>query len=213
MSQDYHVDVYDKGLEQISNSANWGGGVLKMVMCMAKPADDTEASTLYPSGKRVSGVINMAGGDFTLQNKAGGGREIVTAVKVDAAGVTVVSTENGTAESGSAAALVDTNKAWTVDAWKGWVVEITAGTGAGQKRVISTNSATQLTPETNFTTAPDATSVYKITPDLCIVLYDAGGSPRVLAVVNEDQNGDVAENSVLNIPSLTLGISAPASAA
>jgi len=208
MAKQYHNDVYDKGLEQISNSANWGGGVMSMVMCMAKPANAAEASTLYPAGKRVSGAVVMAGGDFTLQNKSGGGREVAVGAKSDTAGVTVTQADSGTATSGTTTALNDTAKAWTVDEHIGWACEITGGTGSGQKFIIASNTATQLVPEVALTTAPDATSTYKIVPDLCVVLYD-GGTSRVLSVVNESNDGDIANGSTLNFPAHTLGITAP----
>jgi hypothetical protein len=56
----------------------------------------------------------------------------------------------------------DTGKAWSVNAFSGKVLIITGGTGAGQMRKISTNSATQIVPVTAFTTVPDGTSTYAV---------------------------------------------------
>lgn len=209
MSKSLHNDVYDKGLEQISNSANWGGGVMSMTICAGAPANVTEASTLYPTGKRISTVIAMAGGDFSLGNKSGGGREITVSAKTDAAQVTVVKADSGTATSGGANTLTDTGKAWTNNVHAGRIVKITGGTGSGQSGVIASNTATQLTVSVNWATPPDATSTYEIREDIVAAFYDGGGTPRLLAVTNESNDAEVANGTTLNIPAQTIGISSP----
>lgn len=45
---------------------------------------------------------------------------------------------------------------------EGYVVRITGGTGAGQWRLISSNTATVLTLSTSWTTVPDTTSTYEV---------------------------------------------------
>lgn len=80
----FHQDIYDKGLEQVTNSANWAGGVLSLVVCEDPPSDFTDASTLPTNatpGERVSSEIALAAGDLTLADKAGGGREVTVAAK------------------------------------------------------------------------------------------------------------------------------------
>lgn len=67
----------------------------------------------------------------------------------------------GTATAGAATMLTNAAKAWTVNQWTNFQVRITAGTGRGQIRTITSNSATVLTVPT-WTTTPDATSVYAI---------------------------------------------------
>ncbi len=68
--------------------------------------------------------------------------------------------DTGTAESGTLSSLTDTDKVWTADQFVGMLVRITAGTGAGQLKEITANTADTLTAA--FDTAPDATSVYEI---------------------------------------------------
>lgn len=58
--------------------------------------------------------------------------------------------------------LDDSSKDWPVNAFTNLIVEITDGTGEGQIRKIASNTATSLVPVTNFATAPDATSTYRI---------------------------------------------------
>jgi hypothetical protein len=67
----------------------------------------------------------------------------------------------GTATSGTGTTLVNTGKNWTVNQWTNFQVRIVSGTGAGQIRTITSNTATALTVPT-WTVNPDATSVYNI---------------------------------------------------
>lgn len=72
---------------------------------------------------------------------------------------------SGTATSATASTLVDTvNRKEQDDYWKGGEVEIMAGTGSGQIRDISssTQSSGSLSVSPNWTTVPDATSVYRV---------------------------------------------------
>jgi hypothetical protein len=67
----------------------------------------------------------------------------------------------GTATSATATTLVQTGKTWTASQWINYQVRITGGTGAGQFRTITANTADSLTVAT-WTTTPDATSTYAI---------------------------------------------------
>lgn len=67
----------------------------------------------------------------------------------------------GTATSGTATTIVQTGKTWQASQWINSQVRITAGTGAGQIRTITANTADTLTVAT-WTTNPDATSQYAI---------------------------------------------------
>jgi len=71
----------------------------------------------------------------------------------------------GTATAGAAGTITDTLKRKeTDDYWKGGIVEILAGTGAGQKRDITgsiqSTGVISITP--NWATNPDNTSIYRI---------------------------------------------------
>jgi hypothetical protein len=67
----------------------------------------------------------------------------------------------GTATSATATTLVQTGKTWAASQWINYQVRITGGTGAGQIRSITANTADSLTVAT-WTTTPDATSTYAI---------------------------------------------------
>lgn len=71
----------------------------------------------------------------------------------------------GTATAGAAQTITfDATAAATADRYNGWVIEITDGTGAGQKRLITDYSATRVaTVHEAWDTEPDATSEYSVT--------------------------------------------------
>lgn len=206
MTKLFHDDVFDKGLEQIQNSTNWTGAVLNLVLCSSAPADRTAASTLHPTGTRVSDEVAMAGGDLTIADKAGGGREVTVAAKSGTVSVNIPTLDSGTATSGAATTLTDTGKSWTIDEWAGKVVKITGGTGSGQFRGIASNTATVLTVDTAWTTNPDVTSVYEILEDLHYALYD---STRLLYVSDETSNQSLTNANPINFPSFKFGMNDP----
>ncbi|MBU1208122.1 MAG: prepilin-type N-terminal cleavage/methylation domain-containing protein [Proteobacteria bacterium] len=77
--------------------------------------------------------------------------------------ITFTNTEDfGRPTGSSSTTLIDNTKSWTADGWKNFRVTITAGTGSGQTSIISSNTATQLTVSSSWTTVPDNTSDYRI---------------------------------------------------
>lgn len=58
--------------------------------------------------------------------------------------------------------LNNTGKAMTVNAFVNYGIRITGGTGAGQSRIIKSNTATVVTVEFPWAVVPDATSTYTI---------------------------------------------------
>ncbi len=70
----------------------------------------------------------------------------------------------GTTTSATGTTLTVTGKTWAVNQFTNQQVRITGGTGAGQVRVIASNTADTLTVAT-WTITPDATSTYVIEGD------------------------------------------------
>jgi len=70
--------------------------------------------------------------------------------------------DSGTATSGAASTLTDNTKSWGVNSYQNKYVKIVGGTGIGQTRKITSNTSDTLTITPNWTTPPDATSVYQI---------------------------------------------------
>jgi hypothetical protein len=89
--------------------------------------------------------------------------------------LTYLTFATGTATSASATTLVNTPKTWTVNQWTNSQVRIVSGTGAGQIRAITSNTANTLTVPT-WTITPDATSVYEITGNDDYIYYMGNGA-------------------------------------
>ncbi len=94
----------------------------------------------------------------------------------------------GTATAGAASTLTDGLQNWTADRWVGYKIEITEGTGAGQTRTILSNTADTLTVSQAWTTAPDATSKYRI-----VALPEHAGNDRM------SELDDVLENVTMHM--------------
>ena len=70
--------------------------------------------------------------------------------------------DGGTATSATATTITDSSKSWTTDFWAGGFVYIREGTGAGNIRTISSNTADTITVSSDFSTTPDTSSKYVI---------------------------------------------------
>ncbi|MFA5376034.1 MAG: hypothetical protein WC455_09845 [Dehalococcoidia bacterium] len=69
---------------------------------------------------------------------------------------------NGTATAGAAGSMDDAGQSWTVNAYAGKILVLTTGTGAGQSRYISSNTATRIVVGQNWVTNPVAGTGYMI---------------------------------------------------
>jgi hypothetical protein len=73
--------------------------------------------------------------------------------------------DSGTATAGAATTITDSGKTWGTDQWRGKLVRITGGTGSGQTKHISSNTATALTIgglSGDWATTPSTDSTYII---------------------------------------------------
>jgi hypothetical protein len=70
--------------------------------------------------------------------------------------------DSGSPTAITSATLSDSGKTWLTNAYANCQVWIVYGTGAGQTRFIASNTATQLTLTSAWTTQPDTNSVYAI---------------------------------------------------
>lgn len=68
----------------------------------------------------------------------------------------------GTATAGGTNTITNSAKNWTTNQWANYQIRISAGTGAGQIRTISSNTGTVITVGANWTVTPDNTSEYSI---------------------------------------------------
>lgn len=130
---------------------------LKRVSFFANVRDGNDATKLY------SGDEN----GFIYKNDIGNGYGaaiVGQATSWSATSITDINQldDSGTATSGTLTELNDITKTWNINEWHGVQVYIYSGTGAGQYRIVDTNTATQLVPLVAWGVAPDATSVYHL---------------------------------------------------
>lgn len=73
-----------------------------------------------------------------------------------------ISIVSGTATAGGATTITDTTETFVVNQLTGFFVRITGGTGAGQTRVIASNTATAITVSQAWAVNPNNTSTYEV---------------------------------------------------
>lgn len=86
----------------------------------------------------------------------------------------VASVNTGTASAGDDYSLTDAGIAWTVNAYRDYVIKITAGTGVGQVKTILENTAEIAYVDGRWDIKPDATSVYSIHAKVKAVVCNNG---------------------------------------
>lgn len=214
MGQKYmHPDVMDKGLQEIQNAATAAN--LEFILIAAYTTTPAEVTGLFSladtANKRLSDRVAVASGDLTLQNRAGGGRELAVAQKTGSVAVAQDKTlYSGTASAGGATTLSVSGTPWTTGKWVGYKVVITGGTGSGQSKRITANTSSQLTVDSAWTTNPDGTSIFEIRFDLHLAWYDKGGAGRVLILVEETTDQSMAAvSNPLPFPAHAVGFSNP----
>ncbi|MCC6313433.1 MAG: hypothetical protein IT337_05435 [Thermomicrobiales bacterium] len=69
---------------------------------------------------------------------------------------------SGTATAGGAATLTMSGAGWEINRWRNGYIQITDGTGAGQRRRIASNTGTVITVARNWSTQPDTDSTFVI---------------------------------------------------
>ena len=89
-----------------------------------------------------------------------------------------VPTASGTATAGAATTLTDSAATWTTNRWAGGTLTLTGGTGSGQSRTISSNTATAITVSPAWATNPAAGTTYTVT---ALVAFDFQDDARSLA--------------------------------
>lgn len=109
---------------------------------------------------------------------------------------------SGTASAGASTSLTDSSKAWTTDQYRDKLVQITSGTGSGQFRWIASNTATALRVSVAWTTAPDATSAYRIVePSSYFLRINSGAAKGTYMIVSvTDANTLVVDAPAINTP-------------
>ena len=126
----------------------------------------------------------------------------------------VIEAVEDAATAGTTLTLTDATAAWIVNQYADQDVVITAGTGAGQRRRVASNTATVLTlwaavvgnARTGpFATAPDATSAFKIVPSGDFLYYQPGNGNTALYRIDVGQTTAVAWSASLATAPAAIG--------
>jgi hypothetical protein len=126
---------------------------------------DTSAAGFVAQAKAQVASIAGAGGATFVDPAAG--YECNSAGVLTQDGGYILGSQSGLLATGTATGvttttLTDTSKSWTVNGYAGIAVYISSGTGAGQMRVVQSNTATVLTVGIAWSPALDTTSVYQV---------------------------------------------------
>lgn len=126
----------------------------------------------------------------------------------------VIEMPTGTATAGTTTTLTHSTASWIVNQYANSDVVIVSGTGAGQRRRITSNTANVLTlaaavtgnPRTGpFSPAPDTTSVYRIVPSSDFLYYQPGGSTSLYKLDLNQTTGVAWSASAPAMPGATGG--------
>lgn len=166
------IDLQNPYTTRIQLTQNeMAGRRLKFTIVSDGLAVDLTGKTVLLSGKKPDGFVVLLtliadaptlGGaycDVTSQLVATSG-DVDLQIRIFSAAAT------GTATSGTAASLYDTAKSWTANAHAGRWLYISAGTGAGQSRLILSNTATQIIVAEAWDVNPAAGSAYSIVSEV-----------------------------------------------
>lgn len=194
MPKYYHPDILDYGLDRVRAKIA-ATNTVKLHALKAYTAGDAYSTA---NGNSI-GSVALATDDLALSNQGSNGRQLTIAAKNITATADAAQIASGTATSGGNTTLTDSTKSWSTDQHLGRVVKITGGTGSGQSKRISANTATQLTVESAWSTNPDATSQYKILYDLHAAILDQTDS-KVLIVTDETSNQQVLTDNTIAMP-------------
>jgi len=138
------------------------------------------ATNKIPKWLRHTALITIASGTYALGGAYVDGFDAVNDLNAPSTGTYIqydgtlitatvaTGTATGTATGGTAGnttgtfgTLVDGAQTWTVNDLRGKIIEITGGTGSGQRQVIQSNTATTITIVGDWT-APTGTSTYAV---------------------------------------------------
>lgn len=116
---------------------------------------------------------------------------------------------SGTATAGASGSLTDTKyRKEADDNWKGGIIEILSGTGAGQSRDVtgSTQSTGVITVNPAWDTAPDTTSTYRVIKSFTSTIVSAFEKIEQLLYNKGKRDSLILESSQIRVPLIYLTI-------
>jgi len=121
----------------------------------------TDTNQSWSVNQFAGGLVNITGGTDVGDNQIIASNTSNT-LTLYSANSFVTGTVTNPTTGATANTLTDTGQAWTVNAYVGRLVSITAGTGIAQSAVILSNTSNTLTLSSYWTTNLDTTSQYSI---------------------------------------------------
>lgn len=114
----------------------------------------------------------------------------------------------GTATAGAAGTLTDTGRNEDEDFWNGGKIEIIAGTGVGQIRLVTNfvKSTGVFTISPNWATNPDTTSIYIVTQTFTKKIAAAFNKLETLLYNKGKRHSLILESSQIEVPMIYLTI-------
>ncbi len=137
----------------------------------------------------VAAAVSLSGG-FSSFLQSGNQASLTSAI-------TITGTSTG---SNSSTTLNDTSKSFTPGSLVGDTITINSGTGAGQSATITSNTNNQVTIDKPWTTTPDTSSNYTITPPGTGGSASSGG---IVVVPPPNQNGKQLQLNTFEMITLT----------
>lgn len=148
-----YIDLTDGGTTTLHNHGASGYGTFA-----DEGTDITQRAKVAVYGKYLQALDDAA----NTRTKLIGGAPLYDAIVDSDEWIQLTSTAG--VVTGGVDTLNDAGQAMVVDAYARCSIIITGGTGAGQVRVIASNTATQFTTTVNWATQPDGTSTYLVQP-------------------------------------------------
>lgn len=198
MAKYAHQLVLDNGLNHMKNNGQ------RVALIRAYLANANYATVTG----HIVGAASTTSTDYTLADHGTLGRQITLAATTTTATASTGQTVISSATGGTATTLTDTTQTWAVNAHAGFRVSIASGTGAGQSRSILSNTADTLAVDADWTTTPDATSVYTVAANLHVVILDDTNS-QVLYATDETSDQPITSGNVVNIPAFSYKLNQP----
>lgn len=163
----------------------------------------SSSSSCDPNGTLNAGLVgywkmdeaSWNGTSGEVKDLSGNGNGL-TAKKADRTGTAVGGTSNTLSVQNTSGQML------TPNAFTGYTLNITGGTGVGQSATIASNTSTQFTISSTWTTLPDATSTYRV---VAVNVPNTTNTAKFNRAGSFDGATQYVNSNSTNIPSLNFG--------
>lgn len=178
-AQNYYADA-DNGNDD-NDGRSWAAakktlrGLWKTIpYVIFTPDDQSSPRNLYLTVANLKGEFVLSDTDFAINHNISDGGWL----QVTGTDDVVIVDDNGggnyQATTHSDIGLEQGSATWTVDQFRGHIVEVIDGPAAGQSRTVQKNSTTSITPTINWSVDPGACHFRFVRPATTITMPDTG---------------------------------------